>query len=83
MTNKDLLPGSTIIEFWNHFSRITGKYSDGYKIAPDEQCRKYGDLCIGPSSGIDIPYNGKILRIYPSEYVTLTILDSATYTNKG
>ena len=80
MTNKDLLPGSTIVEHWNSY---TDKYAEGYSISNDEQCSKYGDLCIGPSSGIDIPYNGKILRIYPSEYVTLTLLDSVTYTNKG
>lgn len=79
MTNLDLFPGSTIFKHWCTY---TNKYSEGYAIQPLEHMREDGSLLLDSKSCIDIPYNDKFIRIEPSEYVKVSIIDTPEYTQK-
>lgn len=87
MNNTDLFPGSQACQFWNDYDENkTPAYSEGFeKILPVKQCPtdSKNELTLGPDEILDIPYQGKILRVHTSELVTLSLLDSVEYSNES
>ena len=77
-SNKDPFPGSTM---FTHNSKFNpdGEYFEQYTPIPDSEITYCVDLTC--PTGIDIPYNGQILRIQVSEWGTVELLNTTAYSS--
>ena len=71
-----------MIERWNDYNEDSSPcYAEGIQVRNKPEIRN-GEIELCGNEWIDIPYHNKILRITVSEWGSVQLLDSVSYTQK-